>query len=200
VAANSTWRQCAPEAPSDHGLLAALACLRLRDQHPLTLPAVQVLLCANTDLTGTSPSMRENASGCGLDAEAIEFFNTQWVPDRSRWSDPAVSPLHAEDLAGLPPALVITAEHDPLRDEGEQYADRLRAAGVAVRARREPGLIHGFVMIDAVSPACAAALERTIGDIRELLGCDSRNQPEPGYDQGHVSQHPHPPQLRAGRD
>jgi acetyl esterase len=64
---------------------------------------------------------------------------------------------------------VITAEHDPLRDEGEQYAERLRAAGVAVRARHEPGLIHGFVMLDAVSPACAAALARAISDLRELL-------------------------------
>jgi acetyl esterase len=152
------------------GTVAALACLRIRDEDPAALPAVQALLCANTDLTGSSRSMREKAHGCGLDAEAIEFFNTQWVPDRSRWSDPAVSPLHAEDLDGLPPALVITAEHDPLRDEGEQYADRLRVAGVAVRARREPGLIHGFVMIDAVSPACAAALERVIRDLRELLG------------------------------
>jgi acetyl esterase len=92
------------------------------------------------------------------------------VPDPSRWSDPAVSPLHARELGGLPPALVITAEHDPLRDEGEQYADRLQAAGVPVRARREPGLIHGFVMLGAVSPACAAAVDRVIEDLRGLLG------------------------------
>jgi acetyl esterase len=152
------------------GTVATLACMRLRDQLPAALPALQVLLCANTDLTGSSASMQQKASGWGLSADAIRFFNRQWVPDQSRWSDPAVSPLHAQELGGLPAALVITAEHDPLRDEGEQYAERLRAAGVPVRARREPGLIHGFVMIDAVSPACAAALERVIGDVKELLG------------------------------
>jgi acetyl esterase len=92
------------------------------------------------------------------------------VPDRARWPDPAVSPLHARELGGLPPALVITAEHDPLRDEGEQYAERLEAAGVPVRARREPGLVHGFVTLDHISPACAAALDRVIEDVRGLLG------------------------------
>jgi acetyl esterase len=151
------------------GTLATLACLRLRDEHPASLPALQVLLCANTDLTGSSASMREKGHGWGLEADAIRFFNTQWVPDSARWSDPAVSPLYA-DLSGVPPALVITAENDPLRDEGEAYAERLTTAGVPVRARREPGLIHAFVMLDAVSPACAAALDRVIGDLRDLLG------------------------------
>jgi acetyl esterase len=150
--------------------LATLACLRLRDEHPASLPALQVLLYANTDLTGSSASMREKGSGWVLEAEAVRFFNAQWVPDRSRWPDPAVSPLHARELGGLPPALVITAEHDPLRDEGEQYAERLEAAGVPVRARREPGLVHGFVTLDHISPACAAALDRVIEDVRGLLG------------------------------
>ena len=151
------------------GTLAALACLRLRDEDPAALPDLQVLLCANTDLTGAQPSMREKAAGWGLDAEVIRFFNSQWVPDRSRWSDPGVSPLHAPDLSGLPKALIVTAEHDPLRDESEAYAHRLRDAGVEVELRQEPGLIHNFLMLDEVSPACAAAADRVAADLRTHL-------------------------------
>jgi len=151
------------------GTLAALACLRLRDEDPAALPDLQVLLCANTDLTGAQPSMRQKAAGWGLDAEAIRFFNSQWVPDRTRWSDPGVSPLHAPDLSGLPKALIVTAEHDPLRDESEAYAHRLRDAGVPVELRREPGLIHNFIMLDEVSPACAAAGDRLAADLRTHL-------------------------------
>jgi len=66
------------------GTLAALACLRLREEDPAALPDLQVLLYANADLTGAQPSMREKAAGWGLDAEAVRFFNSQWVPDRAR--------------------------------------------------------------------------------------------------------------------
>jgi len=152
------------------GTLAALACLRLRDEHPAALPGLQVLLYANTDLTGAQPSMREKASGWGLDADMIRFFNSQWVPDRTRWSDPGVSLLHAPDLSGLPAALIVTAEHDPLRDESEAYARRLRDAGVDVELRREPGLIHNFMLLDEVSPACAAAADRVAANLRARLG------------------------------
>jgi len=151
------------------GTLAALACLRLRDEDPAAVPGLQVLICANTDLTGAQPSMREKASGWGLDAEVIRFFNAQWVPDRTRWSDPGVSPLHAPDLSGLPEALIVTAEHDPLRDESEAYAHRLRDAGVEVELRREPGLIHNFIMLDEISPACAAAGDRVAVGLRTHL-------------------------------
>ena len=151
------------------GTLAALACLRLRDEYPAALPRLQVLLYANTDLTGAQPSMREKAAGWGLDADAVRFFNSQWVPDQTRWADPRVSPLHAPDLSGLPSALIITAEHDPLRDESEAYARRLRDAGVGVELRREPGLIHNFMLLDEISPACAAAADRVAADLRARL-------------------------------
>jgi acetyl esterase len=152
------------------GTLAALACLRLRDESPASLPALQVLLYANTDLTGSQPSMRENATGWGLEAATVRFFNSQWVPDESRWGDPGASPLHARDLSGLPSALIVSAEHDPLRDESEAYARRLAEAGVEVELRREPGLIHGFMTLDDVSPACAAAADRVAADVRARLG------------------------------
>ena len=151
------------------GTLAALGCLRLRDEYPAALPDLQVLLYANTDLTGDQPSIREKGTGWGLDAATVRFFNSQWVPDQARWADPAVSPLHAPDLSGLPRALVVSAEHDPLRDESEAYARRLREAGVEVELRREAGLIHGFMTLDGVSPACAAAADRVAADLRAQL-------------------------------
>lgn len=152
------------------GALAALACLRLRHEAPAALPALQVLIYANTDLADDdSPSMRQKASGFGLSVDTVHFFNAQWVPDRARWSDPAVSPLHAPDLSGLPTALVVTAEHDPLRDQGEAYARRLADAGVAVTLRRETGLIHNFMLLDELSPAAAAAADRVAADIARLF-------------------------------
>ncbi|MGI8428553.1 MAG: alpha/beta hydrolase [Solirubrobacteraceae bacterium] len=154
---------------SGGGTLAALCCLRLRDEHPDSLPDLQVLLNANTDLTGAQPSMREKATGWGLDAPMVRFFNSQWVPDVTMWSDPGVSPLLAPDLSGLPAALIVSAEHDPLRDEAEAYARGLRAAGVDVHLRREPGLVHNFIMLDEVSPACAAAADRVAADLRTRL-------------------------------
>ena len=162
-------RAVASAGDSAGGTLAALVCLRLRDEQPEALPDLQVLLFPNTDLTGAHPSMREKAVGWLLDAQAVRFFNSQWVPDEREWSNPGVSPLHAPDLRGLPPALVVTAEHDPLRDEGEAYAERLREAGVPVQLRREPGLVHNFLPLDHVSPACDAALERLLADLRARL-------------------------------
>ena len=163
-------RALAVAGDSAGGTLAALACLRLRAESPRALPDLQVLLYANTDLTGAQPSMREKASGWGLDADTVRFFNSQWVPDHTRWDDPGVSPLHASDLSGAPRALIISAEHDPLRDESEAYAARLREAGVDVELRREAGLIHNFMMLDDLSPACAAAADRVAEDLRAYFG------------------------------
>jgi acetyl esterase len=151
------------------GTLAALACLRLRDARSPALPDLQVLVYANTDLTGPGASMREKAGGWGLDVAGVEFFNRQWVPDADRWGDPTVSPLRAADLHGIPLAFVITAEHDPLRDQGEAYAKRLNEAGVHVELRRERGLVHNFLMYDQESPACARAGDQLARDIRRLL-------------------------------
>jgi acetyl esterase len=151
------------------GTLAALACLRLRDAFAEALPDLQVLIYPNTDLTGSQPSMREKATGWGLDARTIRFFASQWVPDPALHRDPGVSPLFAPDLSGLPNALVVTAEHDPLRDEGEAYARRLRDAAVEVELRREPGLVHNFMMLDEISPACADAANRVAARLRSQI-------------------------------
>lgn len=153
---------------SSGGNLAALVCLRLRGT-PGRAPAAQVLVYPNTDLTFSLPSVREKATGWGLDADDALWFAEQWVPDPRLRADPRVSPLREPDLTGLPPAIVVTAEHDPLRDEGEAYAARLAEAGVPVHARRERGLVHGFLGYAATSPAAAAATDRLTADIRTLL-------------------------------
>ena len=123
----------------------------------------------DADLTGPGASMREKATGWGLDVSSVEFFNRQWVPDAEEWASASVSPLRAPDLRGLPPAVVVTAEHDPLRDQGEAYARRLQEAGVPVHLRREDGLVHNFLMYDEASPACARAGDRLAHDVHRLL-------------------------------
>jgi acetyl esterase len=153
---------------SSGGNLAALACLRLRDEGG-PLPSAQVLAFPNTDLTLSQPSIAEKGTGWGLPAEDVAWGAGLWVPDPALRADPRVSPLHAADLAGLPPALIVTAEHDPLRDEGDLFAARLAAAGVPVRHRCEPAMIHGFLTLDTVSPGAAQAGDRLFADISWLL-------------------------------
>jgi acetyl esterase len=111
------------------GTTATLACLRLRDESPEAMPGAQLLVYANTDLTNPGESMVEKGHGFGLDAEDIEWFAAQWVPDPAMLADPRVSPLRAPDLSGLPETVVVTCEHDPLRDQGEAYADDAAPGG-----------------------------------------------------------------------
>ena len=151
------------------GTIATLACIRARDEAPEVAPALQVLIYANTDLTNSGASMRSDGHGFGLDVADIEWFNAQWVPDPAMRRDPRASPLYAPDLSGLPAANLITAEHDPLRDQGEAYAKRLREAGVPTTLRREQGMVHNFMLWDTISTACAAAADRVATDIRAAL-------------------------------
>jgi len=132
--------------------------------------AAQLLLYPTTDPFGDHPSRTENATGYFLDQPTMEWFFTHYVgavPDL-REDDPRVSPLRGS-LEAIAPALVVTAEFDPLRDEGEAYAARLAEAGVAVDAARYDGMIHGFVDMGPFSPAAASALEDVIARTRKLL-------------------------------
>jgi acetyl esterase len=152
------------------GCIATLAALRLRDEGDGGLLASQVLLCPNTDLTGTQPSMSSVSAAYGLDPEAVRAAAALWMPSSARRCDGDVSPLFAPSLSGLPPTILITAEHDPLRDEGNAYASRLSDAGVAVTHRCEPGLPHGFVQnMDLERADAAAATDRAIADVRAAL-------------------------------
>ncbi|MET8052157.1 alpha/beta hydrolase [Streptosporangium sp. NPDC005286] len=149
------------------GYLATMACLRLRDAGE-PLPAVQILICPNTDLTLSQPSVEEKGSGYGRDADFLAWAVTQWTPDPAMRAQ--ASPLLVSDLYGLPDALIVTAEHDALRDEGDAYARRLAQAGVRVVHRQEAGLVHGFIQnMDLTSREAAAAQDRLFTDVAALL-------------------------------
>lgn len=155
------------------GCLAALTSLALRDAGDPDILAAQILVCPNTDLTGAHCSMSATRTGFGLEAADVRWAAAQWVPDVARHGDGDVSPLHAPDLSGLPAAVVVTAEHDPLRDEGDAYAVRLAAAGVPVTHRCEHGLPHGFVQ--GTQPAATEAFKRLIADVRAcVIGAHGR--------------------------
>lgn len=125
------------------GTLAAVVSQFLRDRNEFQL-VYQVLVYPVTDLDGTSKSREENGHGYGLTAEAIEWCNKWSLEDISEAKKPYASPLLAANFENLPAACVITAEYDPLRDEGEAYARHLSDAGVEVYVKRYDGVIHGF--------------------------------------------------------
>lgn len=149
------------------GNLAALVCQRVRDDFGPDID-FQLLVYPVTDLTLSHRSLEENAEGYFLTRAAMVWFVQNYLGDQDP-KDPAVSPLHAGDLAGLPPALVITAEFDPLRDEGEAYAARLQEAGVPTEAIRYDGQIHGFLGLMAVLDDGASAVERAGSALRAVL-------------------------------
>ena len=112
------------------------------------------------DLCADIPSRAEFASGHFLTPSDLAWFTAQYVPDVEMRTDPRVSPLLAEDLADLPPAIVVVAGFDPLRDEGIAYADALETAGVPVTLLREGSMIHGFANMTGLSPTARNAMDR----------------------------------------
>jgi acetyl esterase/lipase len=147
------------------GNLAAAVSLLARDGDG-PLPAMQALIYPVTDAVGGQRSRDLFARGFLLTKADMDWFEAHYLPDPSLSADPRVSVLRAEDLSGLPPAYVATAGFDPLRDEGELYAERMRAAGVKVALRRHPGLIHGFANMTAISRTARAAMHELCGALR----------------------------------
>jgi acetyl esterase len=130
----------------------------------------QLLVYPAVDMAGDYPSRVENARGYFLDMQVMEWFFLHYVADVPGVDpqDPRLSPLHATSLEGQPPAVVVTAELDPLRDEGEAYAEKLAEAGVEVVVKRYDGLIHGFLDM-TFSPAAEAAVAECVDRFAELL-------------------------------
>ncbi|MEV4177457.1 alpha/beta hydrolase [Nonomuraea sp. NPDC049709] len=133
----------------------------------------QVLFYPVTDASFGTGSYHQFAEGYFLRRDGMQWFWDQYTTDEAQRAEITASPLRAslEELAGLPPALIITAEADVLRDEGEAYANRLRTAGVPVTAVRYLGIIHDFVMLNALRETHAAesAIELAIGTLRRAL-------------------------------
>jgi acetyl esterase len=122
-------------------------------------PAIrfQLLVYPVTDHEFTSVSMQENAEGYYLTRDAMRWFYDRYLNDAAEGDDPRVSPIRNPDLSGLPPAFVLTAQYDPLRDQGIAYADAMRAAGNDVRMTLYEGLFHGFIsMFDLIDAGKAA--------------------------------------------
>jgi acetyl esterase len=126
-----------------------------------------------TDARMDTGSFEQFAEGYFLTAKAMAWFWDAYLPDLERRSEPFASPLRATDdqLAGLPPAFVIVDEADVLRDEGEAYAARLRAAGVPVTTVRYDGITHDFMMLNPLSgtQATRAAVAQAIAVLRQAL-------------------------------
>jgi len=154
---------------SSGGNLTAAVALMARDRHAPEL-VFQLMVYPVTDIVAMdTPSHRDNGEGYFLTTAAMEWYRRQYLTDLSEASHPYASPLHADDLSGLPPALVITAELDPLRDEGEAYASRLRASGVPAVASRYDGVFHGFFSLGTLLDAAKQANEEAYAALREAF-------------------------------
>jgi len=152
------------------GNMSAACALRARDRGGPEL-ALQVLVCPVVDHDMTNASYRERGSGADLfvTAKDMEWFWSYYIPDPAERWVPEASPLRAEDLSNLPPAIVITAEYDPLRDEGIAYARRLEAAGVKVTHRHHEDMFHDFFSFVNLIDAGNGAVERVGSEIRALV-------------------------------
>ncbi len=130
-----------------------------------------MLLYPVTDLSSfDTASHRELSEGYFLSGAAMDWFSGHYLASADHKRHPEVSPLLAPDVSGLPPALVITAEFDPLRDEGEAYAERLKKAGVPVTVSRYPGMIHGFISMRGVLSGGRQGIAETAQFVRSMRG------------------------------
>lgn len=154
------------------GNLAAAVAQVLRHEGGPQL-AYQVLIYPVIDHNFDTQSYIENADGYRLTRAGMQYYWAHYLPDRSHANDHRASPIRAENLSDLPPALVITAEYDPLRDEGRAYADGLRDAGVPVIYREYPGMIHGFVSQAGVLDAGKRAIAEITESLREAFAASA---------------------------
>ncbi|MGN6215509.1 MAG: alpha/beta hydrolase [Solirubrobacterales bacterium] len=148
--------------------LAAGVCLRAREESAPP-PTMQMLIYPPTQVGEDSPSRQLFREGFLLTRRSMDFFEETYLPNQADRDDPRVSLLRAGDLSGLSPAYVATAGFDPLRDEGEAYALRMRDAGVRVTLRRHPGLVHTFANLTAICPSARWAMLEAAAALRTGL-------------------------------
>jgi acetyl esterase len=150
------------------GNLTAVVARDVRDR-ALPPPKVQVLVYPVTDCEFDSASMTENAKGYFLEAETMRWFWNHYARTPADFDDPRFSPLRAPDVSGVAPTIVITAEYDPLRDQGEAYARRLQDAGVPTTAVRVDGVVHGFFGLHEFMPPAREAWDLAVSAFRDAL-------------------------------
>lgn len=137
------------------------------DRRATRKPDLQVLIYPIVDMTLESPSIERHAEGYLLTKAMMHWFRGHYLNESD--DRRAISPAYWTDLRGASRAIVVTAGYDPLVDEGDAYAAALRSAGVPVRHRRYPALIHGFISLAGAVRAARTAIDEVCGDIRELL-------------------------------
>lgn len=130
----------------------------------------QLLVYPVTDARFDTPSYEENAAGFFLIRDGMKWFWGHYLNGEADAANPHASPLRAKSFADLPPATVLTAQYDPLRDEGEAYGKRLQEAGVATRIERYDGVIHGFFGMAAVVPKARDAVGFAASELRRSFG------------------------------
>lgn len=178
VAQNTEAIQADPDrlavgGDSAGGHLAAVVALMARDRKGPRID-LQALIYPITDCNFNTPSYLENKEGYMLSRDLMKWFWKHFIEDEGQANDPYVSPLRAKNFSDLPPALIVTAEYDPLRDEGQAYCKRLEEAGVNVTMLRYPGMIHGFIRMTARLDKAKEALDEIAGSLREVLRIDGR--------------------------
>ena len=149
------------------GNLSAVMSLRARDRNGPNI-AMQVLIYPVTDANFDRPSYLDSENQLMLTRDSMIWFFDHYIPDTAQRTEPEASPIYAEDLSGLPPAVVLTAEHDPLRDEGEEYAQRLEDAGVEVELQRHLGQMHAFFAL-LMLPGSERGMQQVVKAIRRLV-------------------------------
>ncbi|MEN3303624.1 alpha/beta hydrolase [Pseudonocardia sp.] len=149
------------------GNLGAIVAQKARDAGGPAI-ALQVLVYPVTDCDLDNASYRDPANQLMVSRDAMIWFWDHYATPEER-RNPDASPLRAADLSGLPPAVVLTAEHDPLRDEGEAYAEQLRAAGVKVESRRFLGQMHGFFTMVNVLPGQTDGMDYVVEHVERVL-------------------------------
>lgn len=150
------------------GNLAAAVAIAARDRQGPRL-AAQLLLYPATDFNFTTESYDQNGEGYLLTKGSMQWFWAHYLGAQELGKDAFACPARADDLAGLPPAFVATAEFDPLRDEGEAYAANLRTAGIDVTAKRYDGMLHGFAWTLGATPSGAVLIDDLATAFRQAL-------------------------------